>query len=307
MTTPSTPFPAVNEPVGWSAAAFFNPSYPYLFFHRFFANISYTMLLTGGVFALKRWRQKDPGEKAYFGFAADLTFTIGFFTFFLMPFIGWGFAKVLQKHADVVFHSVMGGHASVFFTWKMALIAILLALGGAYLFARHKRKFLLIAATAGIASLYLVLHWHPPLDWVPGGPAIWRITYTVVLLGFLAWLWLFRRAKRADHWGWKWAMFTAGVAAFFAFALGGFVRERARQPYNVYKQLVKVEVLPSEADRFLLYDKCVACHHRSPKDFSRYEKKDWEERVRTERGRPGVRITDEQAARITAYLEEHYR
>ena len=36
MTTPSAPFPMVNDPVGWSAQAFFNPSFPYLFFHRFF-------------------------------------------------------------------------------------------------------------------------------------------------------------------------------------------------------------------------------------------------------------------------------
>ena len=78
----SVPLPGVDQPVGWSAAAFFNPSFPYLFSHRFFANISYTMLLTGGVFAIKHIRQKDPEEKLYFGWAADFTFAIGFLTFF---------------------------------------------------------------------------------------------------------------------------------------------------------------------------------------------------------------------------------
>jgi cytochrome d ubiquinol oxidase subunit I len=54
MLTPGgVALPGVTEPVAWSAQAFFNPSYPFLFFHRFFGNASYAMLLVGGVFALK--------------------------------------------------------------------------------------------------------------------------------------------------------------------------------------------------------------------------------------------------------------
>lgn len=307
MTTPGAPLPAVDNPVGWSAAAFFNPSYPYLFFHRFFANISYTMLLTGGVFALKYWRQKDPGEKAYFGFAADLTFTVGFLTFFIMPFIGWGFAKILQTHAPVAFHSIMGGHASIYFKVKMVMIAVMLLLGGSYLFARHKRRFLQVAMTVGIVSTYLVLHWHPALDWLPGGSMVWRTTYTIFILAFLFFLWTVRRGGFYDRGVWKAAMFVAGLAAFFSFALGGFVRSRARQPYNVYEQLVKPEVLPLEADRLLTYKKCLGCHHKGPKEFARYKKKDWEARVELERKRPGAEITDEEAERIVGFLKETYR
>jgi cytochrome bd-type quinol oxidase subunit 1 len=151
MSTPSAPLPPVDQPVGWSVQAIFNPSYPYLFFHRFFGNISYTMLLVGGVFALKYWRQKDPKEKAYFGFATDLTFAVGLLTFFAQPFIGWGFAKILQQNSPVVFHSIMGGHTAPHFTFKMGLIALFLLLAGAYLFKRHKHTFLLTAVTAGIA------------------------------------------------------------------------------------------------------------------------------------------------------------
>ncbi|MFC1822402.1 cytochrome ubiquinol oxidase subunit I [Thermodesulfobacteriota bacterium] len=306
MTTPGAPLPAVGESVGWSAAAFFNPSYPYLFFHRFFANISYAMLLTGGVFALKRWRQKDPEEKAYFGFAADFTFTIGFLTFFAMPFIGWGFARVLQDNAPVAFHSIMGGHASIYFMVKMGLIALMLLLAGGYLFYRYRKKALLWAMTIGIASLYIVLHAHPPLDWF-GSPVTWRLSYTIILIGFLVFLWFIQRGRRDALQKWRWPMFVAGLAAFFTFALGGFVRERARQPYNVYGELVKVEVLPHEADRFLLYEKCIGCHHKSPNDLKRYEPKDWAQRVEIERKRPGVEITDEEAVRIMNYLKEYYR
>ena len=101
-------------------------------------------------------------------------------------------------------------------------------------------------------------------------------------------------------------MFAAGLAAFFTFALGGFVRERARQPFNVYEELVKVEVLPHEEDRYLLYKKCVVCHHKSPKEFERYPRKDWAFLVEIERNRPGADISIEDAERIVRYLKEYY-
>ncbi len=307
MTTPSVPLPMVNEPVGWSAAAFFNPSFPYLFAHRFFANISYTMLLLGGVFALKYMRQKDPQEKAYFGFAADLTFTIGFLCFFVMPFVGWNFARVLQEESPVVFHAIMGGHASPYFVVKMGLIAFLVSFGGAYLFMRHRNRAVLAFITAGIAGIYYILHVHPPLHWIPGGPTVWRVSYTVVLAGLLIFFWTRKRKGEEESASRPRLMFLVGLAAFFAFALGGFTRERARQPYNVYGQLVKSEVLPLEADRWLTYEKCIMCHHQSPAEFERYKPKDWVARVKTERDRPGVNISDEEAERITRFLQENYR
>ena len=42
------------------------------------------------------------------------------------------------------------------------------------------------------------------------------------------------------------------------------MRERARQPYSVYDQLVKPEVTLMEADRWLTYEKCIGCHLKSP-------------------------------------------
>jgi len=307
MTTANTPLPMIDQPVGMSWTAFFNPSFPFLFFHRFFANISYTMLLTGGVLAIKHLRQKDPAEKAYFGWAGDLTFTVGLLTFFVLPFIGWGFARVLQDQAPVVFHSIMGGHASIFFLVKMGLIGLLLLLGAAYLFARHRSRFILWTSTLGLAGIYLVLHWHPALDLLPGGKPVWRAAYTVVIAGLLVLLWRIKGRTDPDRPWWKAAMLAVGLASFLAFALGGFVRERARQPWTVYEEIVKPEVLPLEADRWLVYDKCLGCHHQSPKDLARYAKKDWEDRVATERRRPGVRITDEEARRIVAFLKENYR
>lgn len=307
MTTPGAPFPVVGEPVGWSAAAFFNPMFPFLFFHRFFGNISYIMLLTGGVFAIKYLRKKDEEEKAYYSFAGDLTFTVGFIAFFTMPFIGWGLAKVFQQHNSLAFHSIMGGHTSPHFIVKMGLIAFMLVTAGGYLFARHKNKYILATMTAGVTSLYAILHMHPPLDWFPGGTMSWRISYTIILAVFLVYLWYNRKKRTYQKPFWKIAMFLAGLAAFFAFALGGFTRERSRQPFNVYEELVKPEVLPFEEDRYLTYEKCLGCHHhKGPKDFERYTGNDWDERVALERKRPGVDINDEEAVRIIRYLKEYY-
>lgn len=303
--TPGAPFPGVQEAIGWSAKAFFNPSYPFLFSHRFFGNISYTMLLAGGVFALKYMRAKIKEEKNYFAFASDTAFSLGFLSFFAMPFIGWGYAKVIQQKAPVAFHAIMGGHVSTFFLVKMILIAVFLSIAGTYLFIRHKNKIpMLVAVTLALGSLYFILHMHPALDWL-GSAAAWRLTYTALTGGFLIYLWVIRRRGRPiSERRWPWLMFIAGMAAFFTFAIGGFVRERSKNPYAVYLQNEKPETLPEERDRFLLYSRCVGCHHSSIKDIFKHKDIDWNDRVTIERQRPGVDLTDEETQRLVRYLEE---
>lgn len=305
MMTPSVPLPGVNEPVGWSAQAFFNPSFPVLFLHRFFGNISYTMLLVGGVLALKYMRAKNKGEKSYFAFASDLTFSLGILAFFAMPFIGRSYAKVLQKNAPVAFHAIMGGHTSKIFIVKMALIGVFLLLAITYLFIRHRNKILfLIATTLAVASLYIVFHLHPPLDWL-GSPQAWQVAYTVLLAGFLIFLWIMRaKAQPVSDKGWPWLMFIAGIAAFLTFAIGGYVREHSKTPYTVYDQLQKPEVTELESDRYLFYKKCLDCHHKNPQEIMQYKTINWKERVEIEQNRPGVEISDEEASRIIRYLQE---
>ena len=95
------------------------------------------------------------------------------------------------------------------------------------------------------------------------------------------------------------------MAAFIAFLIGGFVRERSKSPYTVYKEIVKPEVLAYEADRFLFYDKCLGCHEVG--QITGSTQKDWQTRIALERQRPEVKITDEEAARIVHYLEESSR
>jgi hypothetical protein len=200
----------------------------------------------------------------------------------------------------------MGGHSSIFFIIKMTLISVFLTIGATYLFIRHRRKLLFLSAvTVALISLYFVFTWHPALDWL-GSAATWRVAYTLILGGFLAFLWLMRKkAKPFTDKGWPWLMFVAGLAAFLAFALGGFVREHSKSPYTVYKEIQKPEVTDFEADRFLVYDKCVDCHHKTPKDLFRYTTINWKDQVEIERNRPGVQITDEEASRIVRFLQEH--
>lgn len=306
MLTPGAPLPAVNEPVAWSAAGFFNPSFPFLFSHRFFGNISYVMLLVGGVHAMRYMRADEGEEKDYLGWAANLAFTVGFLAFFIMPFIGWGYARVIQRHAPVAFHSIMGGSSSVAFTIKMGLIVTMLAIAGTYVFSRYRGRALLVATTLGLASLYIFLAVHPPLKWLPGGPMVWRAAYTVVLGLFIAFLWFTRGRFKIENKRWQWGMLVAGLAAFFTFTLGGYVREHSRQPHSVYGVIEKPETRQPERDRFLFYDRCVQCHHRTPKAFERVEVEDWKARLATERARPGLKLTEEEAARILRYLKEHY-
>ena len=106
--------------------AFFNPSFPILFSHRTFGNISYTMLLVGGVYAIKHLRRRKSNDEKvradgeYYGWAADLTFTVGLLAFFAQPVVGWIYALVVQAHAPIAFGAIMGGHVGPHFNIKMA-------------------------------------------------------------------------------------------------------------------------------------------------------------------------------------------
>jgi hypothetical protein len=95
------------------------------------------------------------------------------------------------------------------------------------------------------------------------------------------------------------------MAAFAAFLIGGFVRSKARQPYTVYMEILKPESTVEEEDRFLVHERCLYCHPGA-RGFDGSLDRDWESVVQTERDRPGVDLTDEEAKRIVNYLKEQY-
>jgi cytochrome bd-type quinol oxidase subunit 1 len=304
MLTPSVALPPIDQPVAWSAAAFFNPSFPFLFWHRFFGNLSYVMLLAGGVFAVAAMKQRDEKEKEYYAFASAVTFPVGFLSFFIMPLIGWGYAAVIKQHAPVAFHAIMGGHVAPHFLVKMSFVAAMVALGALYLFAKRNNRWLRPAIAGGLLLVLAVFLRHPPLAALTESRLVWS-SGLIILFGLFAVL-LWRIAPRIvhDHPFWQWTKLAIGLFAFCAFLIGGFVRERSRSPYTVYKEIVKPEVVDLEADRFLFYDKCLGCHRVN--DISQFRTDDWPARVAAERLRPGAAISEGEARRISRFLAEAY-
>lgn len=325
MLTPGeVALPGVNEPVGWSWAAFANPSFPYLLIHRVIGNFSYTMLLVGGVYALLRLRKKITDEdRLYYAWSSDYCFGLGYAFFFGMPLVGWLYAKLILRESPMAFYAIMGGNNAFHFIVKMALILIFLTLGGLYLAARHKRGRLHVLMSIGVLGLAGIVLAHPPLHWLGDNPVLWRATAIGVLALIVALLWLARRSDPEKR-HWRWAMFVAGLAAAFAFAFGGFVRESARQPDTVYGMNVKPEVEPFELGWKALYTGCVGCHaakpgQDSPLYFDRYaarpDRRSWPDVVQAHRASPDkyarnglkVDLDDEQARRILDYLQENFK
>jgi cytochrome bd-type quinol oxidase subunit 1 len=310
MLTPGTvALPQVDQPVGWSLRAMLNPSFVHLLTHRTFGDFSYVMLLTGGVFALRYRGQyrKDPTSEntAYFRWASGTCFLIGFLFFFPMPIIGWLYAGVIQREAPAAFLALMGGHTSRYFLIKMSLILFFLAVGGTFVVTRYRSKAVVGAITAGLLIVLTIVQVHPPLRWLGGNVLAWRLAATAVVLGLIGWLWARRGTGNPDRRAWPWAMFIVGLAAFFTFALGGFVRERSRSPDTVYGEIVKPEWTQPEADRYLVYTKWLQPRGLYPEDLDRQSPEDWQQEVQQAR-RQGLELTDEEAQRIIRYLEERH-
>ncbi len=311
MLTPGgVQLPQVGQPVAWSLSAMLNPSFPYLLIHRTFGNFSYVLLLTGGVLALRYMSQKrkNPlGENTiYFGWASSTCFGIGFFCFFAMPVIGWFYARVIQREAPVAFMALMGGHSSLHLHIKMLMIMIFLVIGGIFVIKKWRQKAVVWAATAGLLMILIIIYIHPPLMWLGQSALLWRLVSTAVILGFIWWIWARRDKGNPDHAAWQWAMFIAGLAAFFAFAMGGFIREHSKSPDTVYGEIVKPEWTDEEADRYLVYDKWLGPRDEVPADLDRNRPDDW--RCYVEQARQeGLALTDEEAERIIHYLEAHHR
>lgn len=311
MLTPgNVALPGVDQPVAWSLPAMLNPSFPFLLFHRTFGNFSYVMLLTGGVLALRYMGQKrkDPTSEntQYFHWAAGICFIIGFFSFFAQPIIGWFYARVIQREAPVAFMAIMGGHSSIYFIVKMAAILFLLIVGGTFVVKRYGTKMIVWATTAGLLIVLAVVWMHPPLMWLGQSAVLWRLVSTATILAIIGWMWLCRGRGNPDRKAWQWAMFLVGLAAFLAFAMGGFSREHIKSPDTVYGEIVKPEVEAVEADRYLVYEKWLKPRGQLPADLDRSRPESWQAEIRQAR-QAGLELTDAEAERIQRYLEEYHR
>jgi hypothetical protein len=223
-----------------------------------------------------------------------------------MPVIGWFYARVIQQEAPVAFLALMGGHTSAHFIFKMGLILTFLVIGGLFVVKRWPRKATAWATTGGLLIVLGIIEMHPSLMWLGRSALAWRLSSTVVVLGLIGWIWARRAKGSVDVRTWQWAMFVAGLAAFFAFAMGGFVRERSKSPDTVYGEIVKPELTSLEADRYLVYTKWLEPRGQTAADLDRNRPKDWREEVQKAR-QGGLELTDEEAERIISYLEAHHR
>jgi hypothetical protein len=132
----------------------------------------------------------------------------------------------------------------------------------------------------------------------------WSLGLVILFALFLALLrWLPPKLK-PGHPFWAWCQLAVGLFAFSAFLIGGFVRERSRSPYTVYREIAKPEMVDREADRFLFYDKCLGCHRLAELERGG---RDWPATMAAERLRAGVELSEPQAARLVRYLGETYR
>lgn len=309
MLTPGdVALPQVAEPVAWSLPAFLNPSFPFLLSHRTFGNFSYVMLLTGGVLALRFMGQKKKNplseNTAYFKWSSNLCFTIGFFAFFAQPVIGWFYAQLIHREAPVAFLAMMGGHSTYYFFFKLAMIGIFLSIGATYLIKRTGSAAMSLAITAGLLLLLVVVYVHPPLKYL-GSDVLWYVVCTAVILGIIGWVWYNRGRGDPDRAGWQWAMFAAGLAAFMAFATGGFLREHIKNPDTVYGEIIKPETTAKEASRYLVYDKWLIPRGETPSALDR-PGADWRAEVQQARAAGEVDLTDSEAETIIQYLEEYH-
>lgn len=309
MLTPGgVPLPGVDEPVGWSLAAMLNPSFPFLLIHRTFGNFSYAMMLTGGVMSLRYMgqRRKNPLSEntAYFQWATKTCFTIGFLCFFAMPVIGWFYARVIQAEAPVGFMAMMGGHSASLLITKMSLIGVFLTIGGTYVVKQMSSKAMTLAITVGLLVVLLVILVHPPLSYF-GNPQIWRPASSGIVILFIAWLWFCRGKGDPNRSAWQWAIFVAGLAAFFTFCFGGFVREHIKTPDTVYGEIVKPEWTDVEANRYLVYEKWLVPRDETPVNLDQNRPDSWRNAVQQAR-QEGLVLTDQEAETIIKYLETNH-
>ena len=122
---------------------------------------------------------------------------------------------------------------------------------------------------------------------------------------FIAWLWFVRGKGDPNRSLWQWAIFIAGLAAFFTFCFGGFIREHIKTPDTVYGEIVKPEWTDVEADRYLVYEKWLGPRHEMVSDLDLPSGGNWRNVVEQARQK-GLVLTDQEAETIIKYLETNH-
>ncbi|BCA55967.1 hypothetical protein W02_31070 [Nitrospira sp. KM1] len=160
-----TPFPAES---GWQNVL--NPTMIHLDLHRWFGNLTWAGFALAGINAVGLVRAKDSSERAYFQWAADRFFVIGFGALLVMPIIGYQYLLHLRYGQPQAFQVLMLGERSWLFDLVALLYGLLVFLGSlhvVHMVRQQRRESPLSAALVlvstiiiGLAAVILAMPYH---------------------------------------------------------------------------------------------------------------------------------------------------
>lgn len=312
--------------IGYDLKSLYNPSFLMLQLHRSFASISYAGFFMAGWCGIRLYSTKVKEKIAYYEDCGRLSFNIAFAALLSLPVIGYFYSHVLKVDAPDAFWNIMLGRGDVFLggvdTWWLKHLIVAAMLGAALgLYSRMSRSQDVTSLPAvmvyGIAGFYLMFYV------AMGMVMTWAFFFWTVALAVGSAL--LGRHLVSYHKGSGRAIFLyMGILSFMTVLLGGYVREAGRPRFverisntnEVYvpqerQQYLFLPVKPGEIEQMpvrspeddtaeLIRKRCGRCHGLDR--LRTYPGKDWERVVRVMRIY-GTRLTDEEAAKITAHLQ----
>ena len=313
--------------IGYDFKSLYNPSFLMLQLHRSFASISYAGFFMAGWCGIRLYTTKVKEKIRYYEDCGLLSFNIAFASLLSLPVIGYFYSHVLKTEAPDAFWNIMLGRGDVHVggvdIWWLKHLIVAAMLGAALgLYSRMSRAKETTSLPAvlvyGISGFYLMFYvaMGMVMTWAF---FFWTVTLAVgsALLG---------RHMVSFHKGSGKAIFLyMGILSFTTVMLGGYAREAGRPRFveriantnEVYVPEERQQYLflpikpediegmparPPEADAAQLIRRhCVRCHGLDR--LRAYPRDDWDRVVRVMRIY-GTRISDTEAAKITAHLAE---
>jgi hypothetical protein len=314
--------------VGWDMAAFYNPSFLMLTFHRAFANVAYGGFVVAALCGVMLYTTRREKMVSYYEDGGRLAFGVGFMAFLSLPIIGYFYAHMLMKHANEAYVNLMWGKGDI------------IAGGVDWWWVKH----LCVATILGAS----IRHFHGTSREESALPVPRIFVYAVGVFYFT----FYAAMGMVMTWAFFWWMLTAaisgafiaghlrksadgsprgvylliGILSFATVMLGGYAREASRPRFEnrisahdkVYvpeerAPYLMVEIDPSDLPArppipapevekavVLIRRNCSGCHTLDR--VKKYEPGDWSIIVEQMRAY-GLKITNDEADAISAHLK----
>jgi hypothetical protein len=314
--------------IGWDMAAFYNPSFLMLTFHRAFANVAYGGFVVAALCGAMLYVTRREKMVSYYEDGGRLAFGVGFMAFLSLPIIGYFYAHMLMKHANEAYVNLMWGRGDV------------IAGGIDWWWLKH-----LIVATVLGAS---IRHFHGTSREDSALPVPRMFVYAVGVFYFT----FYAAMGMVMTWAFFWWMLTAaisgaflsghlrksaggsprgvylliGILSFATVMLGGYAREASRPRFENRISAHDKVYVPEERAAYLMVDvdpsdlparppvpapevdeavvlirrNCSGCHTLDR--IKKYKLGDWNLIVEQMRAY-GLKITNDEADAITTHLK----